>query len=106
MSDENVLTKEIAEQFLADEYTHCLSVFTTIDDAAAENLSKHKGDFSLGGLTSLSDAAAESLSKRKGGGLNLSGLSGSAADILIAAGMRMKKTTMTSRMRTKTDAQP
>ena len=34
MSDEKVLTKEIAEQFLADEDSVDLSEFTTIEDAA------------------------------------------------------------------------
>ena len=65
MSDENVLTKEIAEQFLADEDSVDLSECTAIDDDAAESLSKHKGSLDLNGLTSLSDAAAESLSKHK-----------------------------------------
>jgi hypothetical protein len=37
-----------------------------LSDAAAESLSKYKGDLSLYGLTELSDAAAESLSKHKG----------------------------------------
>ena len=35
MSDENVLTKEIAEQFLADEDSLDLGEFTTIDDEVA-----------------------------------------------------------------------
>ena len=39
MSDEKVLTKEIAEQFLADEDSVDLSEFTTIEDAAI--LRKH-----------------------------------------------------------------
>jgi hypothetical protein len=39
---------------------------TSLSDAAAESLSKYKGEFSLNGLTSLSDAAAESLSKHEG----------------------------------------
>ena len=56
-----VLTKEIAEQFLANEYSVAISEFTAIEDAAAESLSKHEGGLSLNGLTSLSDAAAESL---------------------------------------------
>jgi len=56
---ENVLTKEIAEQFLADEDSVDLSEFTELDDDAAESLGKHTGDYLyLDGLTSLSDAAA------------------------------------------------
>ena len=39
MSEEKVLTKEIADQFLGGD----LSEFTEIDDAAAESLSKHEG---------------------------------------------------------------
>ena len=48
---EKRLTKEIAEQFLADEYSVDLSTFTELDDDAAESLSKHEGDLSLYGLT-------------------------------------------------------
>ena len=64
-----ILTKEIAEQFLEDEEVD-LSEFTSIEDAAAESLSKHIAEYQghsldLDGLTSLSDAAAESLSKSK-----------------------------------------
>lgn len=43
MSDENVLTKEIAEPFLTDEDSVDLDYeFTTIEDAAAETLTKHE----------------------------------------------------------------
>ena len=44
MSDEKALTKEIAEQFLAEEDYDGdeLSKFTAIEDAAAEALSKHR----------------------------------------------------------------
>jgi hypothetical protein len=73
MSDEKVLTKEIAEQFIADEDSVDLSEFTAIDDDAAESLSKNKGSLDLNGLTSLSDAAAESLS-RQAGNLQLIGV--------------------------------
>ena len=85
MSDENVLTKEIAEQFLTDEDSVDLDYeFTTIEDAAAESLSKHEGSLFLRGLTELSDAAAESLSKHEG---NLYiNLPTSAAKILRDAG--------------------
>jgi len=62
---EKRLTKEIAEEFLADgkRPTH-LTAFTELDDEAAESLSKHEGWLCLNGLTSLSDAAAESHSKQ------------------------------------------
>ena len=67
MSDEKVLTEEIAEQFMVDEDSMYFNEFTTIEDAAAQSLSKHTGDMLyLNGLTSLSDAAAESLSKHEG----------------------------------------
>ena len=62
MSEEKVLTKEIAEQFLADEYSVALGDFNKIQDAAAECLSKYQGtELYLEGLAELSDAAAESL---------------------------------------------
>ena len=96
MSDEKVLTKEIAEQFLDRdnyvglgeftaiedeaaeilgrcEYSLDLSGLTSLSDAAAESLGRHQGDIELGGLTELSDAAAKSLSQNQGG-LGLSGL--------------------------------
>ena len=87
---EEVLTKEIAEQFIADEYSVDLYEFTKLDDdaaeilstsdldtlpldgltelsdAGAESLSKYVGILELNGLTELSDAAAESLSKHDG----------------------------------------
>jgi hypothetical protein len=70
-----VLTKEIAEQFLADEDSVDLSEFTAIEDDAAERLSELEVfRLHLDGLTSLSDAAAESLSKHKGDYLELNGL--------------------------------
>ena len=72
---EKRLTKEIAEQFLADDESVDLNEFTELDDAAAQRLSKYKG-YCLGlpGLTSLSDAAAESLGKHEGIYLRLDGL--------------------------------
>ena len=73
MSDEKVLTKEIAEQFLADEYSVDLNEFTSIEDAAAESLGKYEGDLYLDGLTEISDTAAEVLSKHEGR-LSLGGL--------------------------------
>jgi len=75
MSDEKVLTKEIAEQFSADEGDMELSEFTAIEDEAAECLvGMHCGALELDGLTSISDAAALSLSKHKGE-LDLTGVS-------------------------------
>ena len=51
MSGEKMLTKEIAEQYLADEDSVDLSEFTAIEDAAAESLSKHEEDLYLDDLT-------------------------------------------------------
>ena len=63
MSDEKLLTKEIAEQFLADEESVDLSEFTSIADDAAVVLAKYKDCcLDLSGLTAMSDSAAESLS--------------------------------------------
>ena len=74
MSNDKVLTKNIAKQFLEDEDSAVdLDEFTAIEDAAAKSLSKYEGDLYLDGLTSLSDAAAKSLSKHEGD-LNLDGL--------------------------------
>ena len=87
MSDVKVLTKEIAEQFLADEDSVDLSEFTAIEDKAAESLSKYEGCLFLYGLTSLSEAAAESPSKHAGElYLPLNNLPESAAKILRDAG--------------------
>ena len=84
MSNDKVLTKNIAKQFLEDEDSAVdLGEFTAIEDAAAESLSKHEGDLYLNGLTSLSDAAAESLSKCEGElSLDLDDIPESAAAIL------------------------
>ena len=60
---EKVLTKEIAEQFLAANGAFDLCEFTSIEDDAVETLSKYEVELQLRGLTSLSDAAAKSLSK-------------------------------------------
>ncbi|MFP6649103.1 MAG: hypothetical protein VB817_06565 [Pirellulaceae bacterium] len=87
MSDEKVLTRKIAEQLLADK-KHLDTVvvlgreFTTIEDEAAESLSKHEGYLHLRGLTSLSDVAAKSLSKYQHVGIRLIKLPASAAKIL------------------------
>jgi len=72
---EKRLTKEIAEQLLADDEFMDLSEFTELDDEAAEVLSKYdEVSLELNGLTSLLDAAAESLSNKHRGTLYLSGL--------------------------------
>ncbi|MDA7532383.1 hypothetical protein OAK70_02420 [Akkermansiaceae bacterium] len=62
-----IITENIAEQFLKDNDSVDLQPFTSIDDAAAESLSKYKGVLWLDGLTELSDAAFETLSKHDGG---------------------------------------
>ncbi len=58
---EKRLTKEVAEQFLADDESVDSREFTELDDEAAEILRKHEGHLNLSGLTSLSDSAAKSL---------------------------------------------
>ena len=63
-------------------YLH-LEGLTSLSDAAAGSLSKHKAYLDLSGLTSLSDAAAQSLSKHKGDlRIDLDKLPESAAQIL------------------------
>ena len=103
---EKRLTKELAEQFLAEGWSVKLTEFTELDDDAAESLSRYRSPLSLkgltslsdspvhlrlrlkmgeslNGLTSLSDAAAESLSKHEGDLLlKLKNLPASAAEIL------------------------
>jgi hypothetical protein len=61
-----VLTKEIAEQFLADEDSVDLSEFTAIEDEAAEVLGGYKGSLYLHGLVALTDTSACSLGNHKG----------------------------------------
>ena len=74
---EKILTKEIAEQFIADEDSVDLTEFTKIDDDAAEVLSRFGFNtimqtIWLDGLTELSDAAAKSLAKMAPDKLHLS----------------------------------
>jgi hypothetical protein len=72
---EEVLTKEIAEQFIADQFSVDLSQYTSLEEEAAITLSKSDAwQINLDGLTSLSDAAAESLSELVGVPLYLNGL--------------------------------
>ena len=73
MSEEKVLTKEIAEQFLQDHESVDLDDFATISEAAAEILIKFDGDMGYGqgslnidGLKSISKSVAEILSQCKG----------------------------------------
>ena len=63
MSKKNILTQEIAEKFLKDDASVDLGQFTSIEESAAEVLSKCKGSLNLNGLTTLSVAAASSLAK-------------------------------------------
>ena len=71
---EKRLTKEIAEQFLADDTSVDLRDFTVIDDEAAEILWVYEGErLHLDGLTSLSDIAARDL-REYSGSLSLQGL--------------------------------
>ena len=69
-----VITKEIAEQYLADHDSVPLYLFTSMTEAAAESLSKYQGNLNLEGLTEISEGVAESLSKNQGGAIVLSGL--------------------------------
>ena len=79
---EKRLTKEIAEQFMAYDSPY-VGKFTELDDVAAEILGKYEGELDFSGLTSLSDAAAKSLRRHKGRlSLDLDALPESAAVIL------------------------
>ena len=86
MTEEKVLTKEIAEQFLKISYSVNLSEYGSIEDTAAEILANYQLTPSphvrgpaehpileLNGLKNLTDAAAESLSDFDGS-LELNGL--------------------------------
>ncbi|WP_417377922.1 hypothetical protein [Gimesia sp.] len=66
MRKRNVLTKEIATQFLEDPGSVELYGFTEIEGEAAEFLSKHEGELDLQALITVSDNAAQSLSQHKG----------------------------------------
>ena len=65
MSDEKVLTKEIAEQWIADEDSVDLREFTAIEDEAAAVLSDEECHMwvDLGGLTNLSGVAGRLLAR-------------------------------------------
>lgn len=66
MKKNDVLTKEIATQFLEDPGSVELYDFTEIEGEAAEILSKHEGELDLQALITVSDNAAQSLSQHKG----------------------------------------
>jgi len=74
MSEEKVLTKEISEQFLANEESVDLTKFKKIEDEACLILSKYEYSLDLSGLIEISDISAHLLSSHEGG-LDLSGLS-------------------------------
>lgn len=72
MRKEAILTRKIAEQFLAESNSVNLSDFSSMEDAAAHVLAEI-GPTALNGLTSLSPTVAEILA-RSGGLIELSGL--------------------------------
>ena len=65
MSKKNILTQEIAEKFLKDDASVDLDQFTTIEESAAEVLSKCKGSLALNGLTTRSKDTVYPLAKAK-----------------------------------------
>jgi hypothetical protein len=74
MRKETILTRKIAEQFLAEGNSVNLSDFSSMEDAASQVLAKHSEGLWLDGLASLSDNAAKALGKHKGEDLSLNGL--------------------------------
>lgn len=66
MNNNDVLTKEIAAQFMKEPGSVELYDFTEIEGEAAEILSKHEGDLDLYALITVSDNAAQSLGQHKG----------------------------------------
>jgi hypothetical protein len=61
-----VLTLETTVSFINNPESIDLSIFESIEDDAAESLSRHEGDLDLDALQTLTDAAAESLGKHNG----------------------------------------
>ena len=62
-----LLTREIAESFLANPTFVWLNEFHSIEDAAEEVIGKYSGwSIELNGLKSLSETAAEGLSTHQG----------------------------------------
>ena len=70
---QNILTKEIVEQFAAGKIDS-LNEYTSINAAAAKSLTSFRGNLYLNGLTSLTDEAAKSLGLFKDTVLSLNGL--------------------------------
>lgn len=88
MTDEHVLTKEVAEQFVADSDAVDLNTFTAIADNAAALLANHKFEvfgayLSLDGLKSLSASSAAALASHDGD-LSLCGLETLSPEIAAA----------------------
>ena len=85
MTEELVLTKEIAERFVKTPDSVDLSDFTSIEDSAAEIISNYEGQLSLYGLSKLSSKSAKFLSRHKGRLLicQINHLSLSAAKFII-----------------------
>ena len=85
-ADKSTITKEIAEQFLADNESVHLPGYTKVADDAAEVLNQHTGTLSLDGLRSLSATTAAQLAKHVGtlSMTDLEDLSTEAAEKLIA----------------------
>ena len=66
MSEEKVLTREIAERIKTFGPVVNLEIFDSIDDDAAEILGSTNEWYSLSGLSKLTATQANSLSKTKG----------------------------------------
>jgi len=79
-----LLTKKIAEQFLTDEGSVDLSVFTAIDEQAAEVLSGYDGDLPLESLADLSVTAATFLAGHENGDLWIDGVTELSAELAVA----------------------
>jgi hypothetical protein len=77
MSEEKVLTREIAEQLLKEKEPLRFEDYTALDDDAAEILATHKGELILDGLKEISDESATSLTnyQHEDNALHLNGIS-------------------------------
>lgn len=80
--EEKILTKEIAEKFVADPESVRLDDFTSLDDDAARALARYKGWLKLDSLTTLSDEAAHALAEHRGD-LSLNGLTEALANAFL-----------------------
>lgn len=88
MADGEILSKKIAEQFIADPEAVDLTEYTVLDEDAAVVLCRHNGDLDLDGLTEISSNVASVLARFEGGSLSLGGLqelSTEVAEILKSA---------------------